>query len=187
MVRLNRTAIRARATMADRAWSMDRAWPRTITRMAAIGEVDELNSAIGVPPRLRLAMSDQAARRYCSPCRTTCSISALTSLRRRAVDFAPRKWCCASCRTQVERLERAIDALNERYRRRSRSFILLGGSPAAARVPSRPRHSPSGRAGGVTAAGATPINPAALAYLNRLSDLLFVLARRSMRMGGDIL
>ena len=36
-------------------------------------------------------------------------------------------------------------------------------------------------------AAAEPVNPAALAYVNRLSDYLFVLAARSTRRPGDVL
>jgi cob(I)alamin adenosyltransferase len=79
---------------------------------------------------------------------------------------------------QVERLEREIDALNSELNP-LRSFVLPGGSPAAgflhlARTISR-------RAERLIVALAArkgePVGAAALRYINRLSDFLFVAAR----------
>lgn len=77
---------------------------------------------------------------------------------------------------QVDRLEAEIDAMNERLAP-LKSFILPGGTPAAA-------HLHLGRCVARRAerlmtelAGSEPINPAAMRYINRLSDHLFVLAR----------
>lgn len=77
---------------------------------------------------------------------------------------------------QVERLEREIDAMNEALQP-LRSFILPGGAPAAAHlhhartVARRAERLVCGLAEG------EPVNPAAIRYINRLSDHLFVLAR----------
>ena len=78
---------------------------------------------------------------------------------------------------QVTRLEHEIDAMNERLTP-LRSFILPGGSPAAAAI--HLARAITRRAERTATAAATDValNPQALAYLNRLSDLLFVLARR---------
>src|SRR5690606_28807452 len=73
-------------------------------------------------------------------------------------------------------LEQRIDALNETLEP-LRSFILPGGSEAAARLHiARTAVRRAERAMTALAAG-EPVNPAALAYINRLSDYLFVLAR----------
>jgi cob(I)alamin adenosyltransferase len=77
---------------------------------------------------------------------------------------------------QAEWLERRMDALNETLEP-LRSFILPGGSEAAARLHiARTAVRRAERAMTALAAG-EPVNPAALAYINRLSDYLFVLAR----------
>jgi cob(I)alamin adenosyltransferase len=77
---------------------------------------------------------------------------------------------------QVERLEQEIEQLNAELRPLA-SFVLPGGTPAAAwlhlarTVVRRAERE-------VTAlAAAEPVNPAVIRYLNRLSDHLFVLAR----------
>ena len=77
---------------------------------------------------------------------------------------------------QTEWLETRIDALNERLEPLT-SFVLPGGAEAAARA--HVARASVRRAERMAAALAKvePVNPAALAYLNRLSDLLFVLAR----------
>lgn len=79
--------------------------------------------------------------------------------------------------SQVERLEREIDAMNAELQP-LKSFILPGGSEAAswlhlARTVSRRAE----RCMTHLATGQT-INPEAIKYINRLSDHLFVLARR---------
>jgi cob(I)alamin adenosyltransferase len=77
---------------------------------------------------------------------------------------------------QVEWLEQRIDALNAALEP-LRSFILPGGSEAAARLHiARTAVRRAERAMTALAAG-EPVNPAALVYINRLSDYLFVLAR----------
>ncbi|HXV58332.1 MAG TPA: cob(I)yrinic acid a,c-diamide adenosyltransferase [Gaiellaceae bacterium] len=77
---------------------------------------------------------------------------------------------------QVARLEELCDLVNERLEP-LRSFVLPGGTEAAALL--HVARSVCRRAERVAAglAEAGSVNPAALAYLNRLSDLLFILAR----------
>ena len=88
---------------------------------------------------------------------------------------------------QVDWLESRIDALNEAMPPLT-SFILPGGSEAAARVHvARAGVRRAERAMTALAAG-EPTNPAALAYINRLSDYLFVLTRAINAAGsGDVL
>jgi cob(I)alamin adenosyltransferase len=88
---------------------------------------------------------------------------------------------------QVERLEREIDAMNEALAPLS-SFVLPGGSAASAHLHlARTVVRRAERL--VTAlAGNEPVNPAAVRYLNRLSDHLFVLSRVLNGNGaGDVL
>jgi len=77
---------------------------------------------------------------------------------------------------QVERLESEIDLLNAALQPLA-SFILPGGSPAAAHL--HLARTVVRRAERLTSAlaKAEPIAPTSLTYLNRLSDHLFVLAR----------
>ncbi|HJS31452.1 MAG TPA: cob(I)yrinic acid a,c-diamide adenosyltransferase [Alphaproteobacteria bacterium] len=78
--------------------------------------------------------------------------------------------------SQVERLEREIDAMNAKLAALE-SFILPGGTAAAAQL--HVARTVVRRAERLTTAlsVATPVNPLVIAYLNRLSDHLFVLAR----------
>jgi cob(I)alamin adenosyltransferase len=90
---------------------------------------------------------------------------------------------------QVERLEREIDRLNGELKP-LRSFVLPGGSPAAAAL--HLARTVCRRAERLAVAlsekpGET-VSPAALKYLNRLSDFLFVASRfANARGAGDVL
>jgi len=77
---------------------------------------------------------------------------------------------------QVERLEREIDALNARLNPLD-SFILAGGTPAAAHLHFARTVVRRAERLITRLAAAEAVNPAALRYVNRLSDHLFVLAR----------
>jgi cob(I)alamin adenosyltransferase len=88
---------------------------------------------------------------------------------------------------QVQRLEADIDALNADLAPLA-SFVLPAGTAAAAHLHvARTAVRAAERA--VTAlAAAEAVNPQVLAYINRLSDLLFVMARHANRFGpGDVL
>jgi cob(I)alamin adenosyltransferase len=88
---------------------------------------------------------------------------------------------------QVERLEREIDRLNGALAPLD-SFVLPGGTPCAAHLHlARTVTRRAERLVGALAARET-VNPAALKYLNRLSDHLFVLSRWvNGRGAGDVL
>jgi cob(I)alamin adenosyltransferase len=77
---------------------------------------------------------------------------------------------------QVAALERIIDRLSERLQPLS-SFVLRGGSALAARLHFACTVVRRAERAAVALHADTAINPQALAYLNRLSDLLFVMAR----------
>lgn len=86
---------------------------------------------------------------------------------------------------QVDRLEAEIDALNGDLAPLT-SFVLPGGSPAAAAL--HLARTVARRAERVAVAlkeAGEPVTPAALRYVNRLSDLLFVAARYANDKGGD--
>jgi cob(I)alamin adenosyltransferase len=89
--------------------------------------------------------------------------------------------------SQVERLEGEIDAMNEHLEPLT-SFILPGGSRAVAAVHLARAVTRRAERAAVALAAAEPVNGQALAYLNRLSDHLFVTARHLARaLGGDVL
>ncbi|HKT14278.1 MAG TPA: ATP:cob(I)alamin adenosyltransferase, partial [Allosphingosinicella sp.] len=85
-------------------------------------------------------------------------------------------------------LEREIDAMNEALEP-LRSFILPGGGAGSAYVHlARTIARRAERSAVAAGARGIRLNPQALAYLNRLSDHLFVLARAVAKgEGGDIL
>ena len=101
-------------------------------------------------------------------------------------DFAPSDMALRIVPAQVARLEREIDAMNESLAPLT-SFILPGGHAAAAHVHLARAIVRRAERSAVAAAAAMPLNPQALAYLNRLSDHLFVLARHANRAAGDVL
>jgi cob(I)alamin adenosyltransferase len=78
---------------------------------------------------------------------------------------------------QVERLEREIDAMNAALRPLA-SFILPGGTPAAAYLHLARTVTRRAERLVCALAAAEKVNPEAIRYLNRLSDHLFVLGRR---------
>jgi cob(I)alamin adenosyltransferase len=77
---------------------------------------------------------------------------------------------------QVGRLEELCDLVNDRLEPLT-SFILPGGTEAAARLHVARSVCRRAERRAVALAAAQGANPDALAYLNRLSDLLFILAR----------
>jgi cob(I)alamin adenosyltransferase len=84
-------------------------------------------------------------------------------------------------------LERACDEQGERLEPLT-SFVLSGGTPAAAALHVARTTCRRAERHAVALAASEPVNPAALAYLNRLSDLLFILARIANDEGrGDVL
>ena len=88
---------------------------------------------------------------------------------------------------QVTRIEAAIDEANAQLEP-LRSFILPGGSTTAAAIHLARAVTRRAERTAVAASREVSLNPLALAYLNRLSDLLFVLAREAnLDRGGDVL
>jgi cob(I)alamin adenosyltransferase len=157
--------------------------PKHAARMEAIGAVDEANSAVGLAV-VSLAGSGEAK----ALTRIQNDLFDLgADLATPGNDFTPSQMVLRIIPSQAIWLEGQIDALNEDVPPLT-SFILPGGSEAAARLHvARATVRKAERA--VTAlAGSDPVNPAALAYINRLSDYLFVLARAVNADGaGDVL
>jgi cob(I)alamin adenosyltransferase len=143
--------------------------------MAAIGDVDEANSAIGVA----LLKLDGEAKAMLARVQNE-----LFDL---GADLATPLEMDGALRIlpeQAERLEREIDRMNQDLEP-LRSFILPGGGYGAAELHLARAVVRRAERSAVAAGG---FNPPALTYLNRLSDHLFVMARWVAREhGGDIL
>jgi cob(I)alamin adenosyltransferase len=146
--------------------------------MAAIGDVDEANSAIGVAV---LSVPDELAE----------------ALRRIQNDLFDLGADLATPRTiegalrvtssQVERLEHEIDSMNVEMPPLT-SFILPGGSAGAAYLHLARAITRRAERSAVAASAEVELSPIALTYINRLSDWLFVAARRMNQNGlGDVL
>lgn len=152
-------------------------------RMVAIGEVDELNSAIGVAVALFDGKDDAVLLQTIQNDLFDLGADLATP----GEDFAPSQMVLRIVPEQVTRLEAQIDRLNAPLAP-LKTFILPGGSPVAAQVHLARAMARRAERAAIAAGRAVAINPSALAYLNRLSDLLFVLARAINAGGaGDVL
>jgi len=85
---------------------------------------------------------------------------------------------------QIEALERDCDEVNEGLEP-LKSFVLPGGNETAARLHLARAVCRRAESVALWAADERPVNPAALVYLNRLSDLLFILARAANADGDE--
>ena len=145
--------------------------------MAAIGDVDEANCAIGAALP---SVEDEAARTMLGRIQNE-----LFDL---GADLATPEGIEGALRivpAQIDRLEREIDGMNEALED-LRSFILPGGGGGSAEL--HLARAVVRRAERAAVGAGAAFNPLALTYLNRLSDHLFVLARWVAReRGGDIL
>ena len=158
--------------------------PKTDPRLAAYADVDEANCAIGMAvtmgglpggvtallARVQNELFDVGAD-LCNPVTEHPAYPPL----RVSADY-------------IERLEQDCDSWNEGLPV-LRSFILPGGTPGAALL--HMARAIARRAERTTWAAlevsGDSMNPLAVKYLNRLSDLLFILARRANEEHGDVL
>ena len=137
-------------------------------RVEACGAVDEANAIIGVARLGAAAQLDEALSRIQNDLFDLGADLATPDLE---IEGALR-----ISDGQVRRLENEIDGINERLAALT-SFVLPGGSETSAHLHlARTIVRRAERRTAALAAG-EPVNPAALKYLNRLSDLLFVMAR----------
>ena len=147
--------------------------------MTAIGEIDEANSAVGMAVA---TIADEAHRGRL--------LAIQNDLFDLGADIATPGDVEGALRItagQVERLEREIDTINAGLSPLT-SFILPGGPPAAAALYLARAVVRRAERAAVALDESDHVNPPALAYLNRLSDHLFVSARGIARdCGGDIL
>jgi cob(I)alamin adenosyltransferase len=158
--------------------------PKHDLRIAAYGTVDEANAAIGV------------VRLYLAEARDLDAMLGLVQndLFDLGADLAvPQSEGKAErlriVSSQVERLERDIDALNAKLSPLT-SFVLPGGTPAAAYLHLARTICRRAERMMVELAAKPdePVNDAAIQYINRLSDFLFVASRSANHNGtGDVL
>jgi len=148
-------------------------------RMAAIGEVDEANAAIGLA--IAALKGGELGLRL---------LAAQNDLFDLGADVATPGEVDGALRivaNQVARLEIEIDEMNAQLDPLT-SFILPGGSQAVAALHLARTVVRRAERAAVALHEAEPLNPQLLAYLNRLSDHLFVAARYVAKdEGGDIL
>ncbi len=144
-------------------------------RMTAIGEVDEANAAVGAAiatlgsgdlPVILLRIQNE-----------------LFDLGADVATPGEVEGALRIVATQVERLEQDIDALNASLPPLT-SFILPSGSAGVAALHVARAVVRRAERAAVALNEREPLNAQALAYLNRLSDLLFVAARH-VAVGGD--
>jgi len=141
-------------------------------RVEAIGAVDELNSAIG------------ALLTHELPGAVT---SSLTGIQHVLFDIGgelsiPGTICCST--EQVEQLEHTLDGLNADLPA-LKEFILPGGTGAAAACHMARAICRRAERRSYSLGKQETINPVSLKYLNRLSDLLFVMARYLNKQAGE--
>ena len=148
-------------------------------RMAAIGEVDEANAAIGVAIAA-LGGGDTAYQ----------LLKVQNDLFDLGADIATPGQIDGALRivaSQVARLEVEIDEMNASLEPLT-SFILPSGSAGVSALHLARAVTRRAERAAVALNEAEPLNAQLLAYLNRLSDHLFVAARFvAAREGGDIL
>ena len=152
------------------------------SRIEAIGKVDEANSAIGLAAAsLESGAHADALFRIQND---MFDLGADLSTPAPDADFALSEMVLRVTQEQVDWIEQAIDRLNESLEPLW-SFVLPGGSEAAARTHVARASVRAGERAVTALAAEEPINPAAVAYINRLSDYLFVLARVLNDNGAD--
>jgi cob(I)alamin adenosyltransferase len=148
-------------------------------RVAAYGEVDELSAVLGVA-RAQAAGSD-LDRLLSDVQRDLFAIGA--QLADPKATLSARRAKAAVKPEHVERLERAIDA-REATLPPLEAFILPGGSPVGALLHLARTVCRRAERAVVGLSRVHPVDPVVLAYVNRLSDLLFVLARHENQARG---
>jgi cob(I)alamin adenosyltransferase len=146
--------------------------PKTDRRIVAYGGVDELNSVIGVA--IAGGVSATMYARLVHIQNDLFDLGAdLCVPESDAPSPSPRLRMAAA---QVAVLESWIDEATAELTP-LKSFVLPGGSPASASLHHARTVCRRVEIGVLALAEAEPVNPQAVIYLNRLSDLLFVWAR----------
>lgn len=149
-------------------------------RVCAYGEVDELNSFLGLT---RTKIADREIQCWLERIQNDLFVLGADL----AVPLPPAGGTDPQRRirpAEIESLEKSIDHFNETLPPLE-EFILPAGNEAAALLHVARAVARRAERAVVRLAEAETLNPQALVYLNRLSDLLFVLARVANRQGGS--
>jgi cob(I)alamin adenosyltransferase len=150
--------------------------PKLDCRIGAFGTVDELNAALGVvlaEPGLPERLREPLARIQNDLFDVGADLSVPFGIGDRLrVEQA-----------HVDRLEELCDDFNAELPM-LKSFVLPGGTPAAARLHVARTTCRRAERDALTAQEETGVNPLVLAYLNRLSDFLFIAARWANKDAG---
>ena len=157
---------------------------KTDLRVAAYGDVDEANACVGLA-RLHTAGDEQIDPLLARIQNELFDLGAdLATPQEGVKGWEPLR----ITDEQVSRLEAELDRLNETLPPLN-SFVLPAGSPAAAALHlARTVARRAERSAVALADSGAEVTPAALKYLNRLSDLLFVASRRvNQGAAGDVL
>ena len=151
-------------------------------RIAAYGDVDEANACIGLVRLHTAGMAEDAMLGRIQNDLFDLGADLCTP------EVADPKWPpLRVVQEQVDRLEREIDAMNAELLPLN-SFILPGGTAAAAFLHQARTVARRAERSITLAAEREALNPVAIRYINRLSDHLFVLGRRLNGNGaGDVL
>ena len=154
---------------------------KTDLRVEAYGAVDELNAVIGLA-RLNSGQNDRIDAMLA---RIQNELFDLGADLATPLDPPPEWEALRMIDSQVERLEQEIDWMNESQKPLD-SFILPGGSPLSTHLHlARTVCRRAERCAVRLAEAGVAVTPAALRYLNRLSDHLFVAGRRANHHGAD--
>ena len=153
--------------------------PTSHPRVAAYGDVDELNAAIGVVRAMAPAFESELLEAIQRD---------LFSIGGHLATPDPDKVKKALARAEfdasrITALERAVDTATEQLPP-LRAFILPGGAPASAALHVARTVCRRAERSVVHLAGQAPVPELFLVYLNRLSDLLFTLARLANKAAG---
>ncbi len=151
-------------------------------RIAAYGSVDELNAAVGYAASLQTDGTLTETLKGIQRDLFILGADLATPLQVKSSSVVRID------RTQIDRLERSIDAV-ETELEPLRAFILPGGSPAASALHIARTVCRRAEREVVALAQSEEINSLAIVHLNRISDFLFVLARLANKRAGvpDIL
>ena len=150
-------------------------------RLEAIGDVDETNASVGLV-RQHTASHAEIDAMLSRIQNDLFDLGA--DLATPGEDFAPGAMTLRIVESQVARLEDEIDAMNEDMAPLT-SFVLPGGTALATALHMARAVTRRAERSAIAATRVAPLNPQALAYLNRLSDWLFVAARFANAHGRD--
>ncbi len=150
-------------------------------RVAAYGTVDETNATVGLA---RLHSAGEMDERLARIQNDLFDLGADLCRPEMAGDLQAERPPLRVTPAQVERLEAEIDAMNAGLQP-LRSFVLPGGSALAAHLHLARTVSRRAERLCVELAAAEAVNPAAVTYLNRLSDWFFVASRVANDNGKD--